>query len=351
MLKKVLVRKLNQLLLHTLFWAAVLLFYTSFFGVGTSDFGYVLSFSLFLMPITIATTYVFIYKIIPDYLVPKRYWLFAFYSTCAVIISAYLIVVSVFFALVYLSNFQYSDMIPISKSLLFVSISVYLVVITVSAFKLLKFNFDQRKRTEELESVVLETKLKLKEQELSYLKMQIHPHFLFNTLNTLYGFALKKADSTPEMILKLSNLLDYILYKVDQPFVLLKEEVSHIRDYIELEKMRFNDTLNVEFEMGDAPETLQVPPMLLIPFVENSFKHGALRANKLSIKMKLICDAQFIHFYLENSVKESVPSAGGIGLENIKKRLDLLYKDNYDLDIEKSDELFKVNLRLAIDNK
>ena len=128
-----------------------------------------------------------------------------------------------------------------------------------------------------LENKILETQLKLKEQQLNYLKMQIHPHFLFNTLNTMYGFALKKADDTPEMILKLSNLLDYLLYKVDKPFVLLADDIDHIKDYIELEKMRFNETLKIHFSTQNISENIKIAPMLLLPFIENSFKHGAIK--------------------------------------------------------------------------
>ena len=232
MLQKLILNTSIRILLHTLFWCVILLFYTYFFGFNSDDFSYVLKFSMFLMPITIATTYVLIYKIIPDYLITKRYVLFTIYSLYTFIISAYLIVISVLFGLVYLSNFEYTNMAPISRSLLFVAIAVYLVVIIASSFKLLKLNLKHTEATKKLETKILETQLKLKEQELNYLKMQIHPHFLFNTLNTLYGFALKKADETPEMILKLSNLLDYLLYQVDKPFVALTDEIHHINDYI-----------------------------------------------------------------------------------------------------------------------
>ncbi|MGB5417482.1 sensor histidine kinase [Algibacter sp.] len=324
----------------------MLLFYTYFFGVDSNDFGYVLSFSLFLMPITIATTYVFIYKIIPEYLITKRYFLFALYSFYAVIISAYLIVLSVFYGLVYLSNFEYSNMAPISKSLLFVAIGVYLVVIMVSAFKLLKLNVKHTEETKILETKILETQLKLKEQELNYLKMQIHPHFLFNTLNTMYGFALKKADETPEMILKLSNLLDYLLYQVDKPFVSLSNEINHINDYIELEKMRFNDTLQIDFNTENILDDIKIAPMLLLPFVENSFKHGSLKKGILKVDINLYCENKSIYFNIENTNNTNQISEKGIGLENIKKRLDLLYKDKYNLKIINENGLFKVHLKL-----
>lgn len=347
-MKKFILNKITQFILHALFWCAVLFFYTYFFGFDSHDFSYVFSFSLFLMPITIATTYVAIYKLIPDYLIKKRYARFILYSFFTLVISAFLIIVSVFYGLIYLSNFQYADMAPISRSLLFVATAVYLVVIIVSAFKLLKLNLKHSEETKKLQTKILKTQLKLKEQELNYLKMQIHPHFLFNTLNTMYGFALKKADETPEMILKLSNLLDYLLYQVDKPFVLLKEEINHINDYIELEKMRFNDTLNISFITNNISEDLKIAPMLLLPFIENSFKHGTIKHRQLNININLRCDGQTIHFDIENTSSKTETTSKGIGLENIKKRLDLLYNNDYTLKVEDENNIFKVTLKLNL---
>ncbi|UZO82707.1 histidine kinase [Aquimarina sp. ERC-38] len=346
--QKFLLKKLIQGVLHTIFWCTVLLFYTYFFGVESNNFDYVLSFSLFLMPITIATTYVSIYKLIPDYLIKKRYFYFTLYCVYTFIISTYLIVVSVFFGLVYLSNFKYLKMAPISRNMVFVAVSVYLIVIMVSAFKLLKLNLKHSEETKQLENKILETQLQLKEQELNYLKMQIHPHFLFNTLNTLYGFALKKADETPEMILRLSNLLDYLLYQVDKPFVSIQEEINHIEDYLKLEKLRFNDSLSISFNTYHPSEDLKIAPMLLLPFVENSFKHGTLHQGQLKIKIDLKCENQNIWFYVENTTSRSEPSPKGIGLDNIKKRLDLLYPNNYTLDIKNEGNFFKVALQLRL---
>ncbi|MDO5980977.1 sensor histidine kinase [Flavivirga spongiicola] len=344
--KQFFLKKTGQLLLHIIFWCGVLFFYTYFFGFDSLDFSYVLSFSLFLMPITIATTYVFIYKLIPSYLIKKRYFLFGLYSLYTVIISSYLIIISVFYGLIYLSHFQYADMAPISRNLLFVAIAVYLVVIVVSGFKLLKLNLKHIEQTNKLENKILETQLKLKEQQLNYLKMQIHPHFLFNTLNTMYGFALKKADDTPEMILKLSNLLDYLLYKVDKPFVLLTDDIDHIKDYIELEKMRFNETLNIHFSTQNISENIKIAPMLLLPFIENSFKHGTIKNGLLSIKINITYRNKSIYFNIENTSTQSETYKNGIGLENMQKRLDLLYKNNYTLNITKDSHFFKVNLIL-----
>jgi len=235
---------------------------------------------------------------------------------------------------------------PLSRNLFFVMMAVYLVTIIVSAFKLLKLNLKHTEETKKLETKILETQLKLKDQELNYLKMQIHPHFLFNTLNTMYGFALKKADETPEMILKLSNLLDYLLYQVDKPFVLLTEEINHIKDYIELEKMRFNKNLDINFNCEKIIDTNKIAPMLLLPFIENSFKHGSLKDSILTIDIDLTCTKETIFFSIENTNSKNEKINKGIGLQNIQKRLDLLYKNKYDLEITNSENVFKISLIL-----
>lgn len=334
------------MLTHLVFWSLVLLFFTNFFSSKEESFEDTLLFSVFLMPVTIAATYVSIYKLIPEYLILKKYGLFVLYSAYTLIISGYLIMMSIFFSLIYLAQFEYDNMNPITKNIISVASGVYLVVILVSAFKLLKLNLKHSEQTKKLETKILETQLKLKEQELNYLKMQIHPHFLFNTLNTMYGFALKKADETPEMILKLSNLLDYLLYQVDKPFVLLTEEIEHIEDYIALENMRFHDTLNVSLNAHTISPDAKLAPMLLLPFVENSFKHGSLKNGKLNIEIRIETTDKTIHFSIENTSMSSKNTNSGIGLQNIQKRLDLLYKKQYDLNISNTDDTFKVNLTL-----
>lgn len=337
---------LGRAALHLLFWCGVLFFYSYLFAVGSSNYNDILAFSFFLMPITIATTYVSIYKLIPQYFMTKQYFRFALYSIYTLIISSYLVIVSIFFSLIHLSGFEYSQMNPATKNILFILTAVYLVVFIVSAFKLLKLNLKQSSTTRELENKILETQLKLKEQELNYLKMQIHPHFLFNTLNTMYGFALKKAEETPEMILKLSNLLDYLLYQVDKPFVSLEEEVNHIKDYISLEEMRFNNKLDISISENHESINSKIAPMILLPFVENSFKHGSIKDGKLKVNITINSTSETIKFIIENNSKTEANSNHGIGLDNIKKRLELLYKNQYYLDINTEDNTFKVELNL-----
>ena len=345
--KKHILKKTKQILFHFIFWCAVLFFYRHFFGFESDDSNFIWNYSLFLMPITIATTYVSIYKLIPDYLVTKRYLRFGIYSFYTFVISTYLILVSIFFGLIFLSQFEYKNMPPISRNIFFVMVAVYTIVLIVSAFKLLKLNLKHTEDTKQLETKILDTQLKLKEQELNYLKMQIHPHFLFNTLNTLYGFALKKADETPEMILKLSNLLDYLLYQADKPLVLLSEEINHINDYIDLERMRFNDKLQVTFNYNEASQNTSIATMLLIPFIENSFKHGYIANGILKINIELFNTKKGLTFLVRNSHKKTEKSKNGIGLINIKKRLDLLHANQYELNITETNSHYEVHLTLS----
>jgi len=144
----------------------------------------------------------------------------------------------------------------------------------------------------------------------------------------------------------LSNLLDYILYQVNKPKVSLKEEVLHIKEYIELEKIRFKDTLRVLFVSGEIDEKIQIAPMLLIPFVENAFKHGSLQEGFLRIEIKVEVVNNKLDFQIRNTFQEEEMQneKAGIGLVNIRKRLELHYQNNYELKTVKENNWFSVHL-------
>ena len=301
-----------------------------------------------LLPITMVTTYIVVYYLIPRYLLIKKYKKFTLYSFYTLVFSTYLILMVIFSSYVFLSNFEKKSMPPMSRNYVFILILVYLIVFIVSFISLLNHNFKTQSYTNELQNKLLETQLQIKDQELQYLKKQLHPHFLFNTLNTIYGFALKQSKDTPEIILKLSNLLDYILYQVKKPLVGLYKEVSHIKEYIDLEKIRFQDSLKVEFMSNEIDPDIQVAPMLLIPFVENAFKHGAIIEGFLKVKLELKVEGRALEFKIENTINPNSKAEmnKGIGLENIKKRLDILYKDMYLLDIKSEENWYKVLLKI-----
>ena len=338
--------KIKFIPLHLLFWIGVWFFFVYFFSYNSNNTNYITWFSSFLLPITMVTTYFVIYYLIPKYLLTKKYNFFILYSIYTLIFSAYFIIMATLMSFIFLSDMEFKKMPPMSRNYIFVLILVYLVVFIVSFISLLSHNFKTIAENKELQNKILATQLEIKSQELNYLKKQIHPHFLFNTLNTIYGFALKQSKDTPEIILKLSNLLDYILYQVNKPQASLEEEILHIKEYIDLEKIRFQDTLKVSFESSEISSEKQIAPMLLIPFVENAFKHGNLINGFLQIKIKLNLIGDELHFEIQNTfLKDNTQTIKeGLGLINIKKRLDLLYKNNHQLNIEQSNQFYKVNL-------
>jgi len=324
-------RSLPTVLLHILFWAAVWFLFFYFFNYNSTDRGYVIWFSSLLLPLTAAISYFSVYYLIPQFLFSKAYGRFLLYSFYMLSASAYFIVLMIYGVLIFYKKFDASQIPPKVKNFFTILILVYLVVGGVSFIAILNRSFDIEKRNKDLRNKMLDAQLKMKEQELLYLKKQIHPHFLFNTINTIYGFALKKSSRTPDIILKLSNLLDYILYRVDQPWVPLTEEVLHIREYIELEQIRFHDTLKVTMDQSEIDKAIEVAPMLLIPLVENAFKHGGFHDGLMTIQIHIKSNKEELYFFIENTIRqaENENSGKGIGLENLRKRLDLVYGEDY----------------------
>lgn len=351
-------RSARAIPLHIIFWTGIWFLYFYFFNYNSPDRGYVIWFSSLLLPLTMAITYFSIYFLLPRYLFTKDYGRLLLYSFYTLAASAYFIVLIIYGVLVFYKKFDAALIPPMVKNFFFIMILVYMVVILVSFISILNRSFEIEKKNRDLMNKMLTTQLQLKEQELTYLKKQIHPHFLFNTLNTIYGLALKKSARTPDVILRLSNLLDYILYQVDKPGVSLKEEVLHIKEYIELERIRFRETLDVEFLSSEIDERIRIAPMLLIPFVENAFKHGALQDGKLRIRIAIEANLQVLKFTIENTSHpaEELSGENGMGLENLEKRLKLHYSGDYQLEYGYSEGWHRAaltinNLQLINENR
>lgn len=192
------------------------------------------------------------------------------------------------------------------------------------------------------------------QSELKFLKNQINPHFLFNTLNNIYSLALIKSDLAPEVILKLSEILRYMLYECNEPKVKLVNEISYIKNYMDLEKLRQKDDVMMEFTTeGEIGEQL-ISPMLFTPFLENAFKHGINKVLKdACVKVHLKVDSDHLYFRVQNTKPEFEPDnitkrQGGIGLANVRKRLELLYPGNYSLDIQNTLTKYIIELNLNL---
>lgn len=346
--KKMYLKIFKGFVTHLSFWMLVWFFFRTFFSVGSSNQQFIFWFSVLLSVISIIASYVFIYNLIPNYLLKRKYSEFALYTVYASVFVTCGVFMTVAFGFVFYFNLEYQRMPALTKSSSVILVCVMLIITLASVIKILSHNYKSLEENKTLENKILQTQLQLKDQELRFLKMQIHPHFLFNSLNTIYGFALKKKEEAPEMILQLSNLLDYILYQVNKPTVNLEDEVFHLQDYISLEEMRFNDTLEVNFKKGNLDKTIQIAPMLLIPFLENSFKHGKILDGKLQVNLELSVDEHLLFFRIENTADNSKDTRAGIGLENIKKRLEVLYPNAYELEIINGQNLYRVALKINL---
>lgn len=195
------------------------------------------------------------------------------------------------------------------------------------------------------------------ESELKFLKSQINPHFLFNTLNSLYAHTLKKSDNAPEIVLKLSEAMRYMLYECNVSEIALSKEVNYLKNYLELEKLRHADDVQISFDVHGEIDEQMISPLLFIPFIENAFKHGLSSGRKENyVHVDLYVDGRDVKLIVLNPVcprdeqSDQPVNSGGFGLENIRKRLKLIYPDSHNLKIIQTNEFYKVILDLKIKN-
>ena len=188
--------------------------------------------------------------------------------------------------------------------------------------------------------------------ELQLLKAQIQPHFLFNTLNNIYFFTLTSPQRAPEMLIKLTDMLRYIINECGQPFVPLEKEIKMIEDYMALEKIRYGDRLKMDLEIKGDYSNKMISPLLLIPLVENSFKHGASKMLEHPwVNLNITISGQYLLFLLSNSRPDVIiqaPHSGHIGLSNVQQRLQLLYPAAHELSIVNGVSSFEIFMKISL---
>jgi two-component system, LytTR family, sensor kinase len=214
---------------------------------------------------------------------------------------------------------------------------------SISAKVLLRFIDDEKKRDEIMKERIA--------TELLYLKQQINPHFLFNTLNNIYSLSIKNPEITPSAILKVSSILRYTLYKSDNSLALLRDEIEIINAYIDFQKMRSKNNLPISFELNGEEDDYMIEPFILLPIIENAFKYGMANINESFISIQLTIDNSMLFFSVSNKktvLQESDPEHSGIGLKNIKRRLDLVYPDCHVFKTEDKEDTFGVYVELPL---
>lgn len=221
----------------------------------------------------------------------------------------------------------------------------FFIIIASAAFRMIRDRMEENQRAREKETESLKT-------ELAFLRSQVSPHFMFNVLNNMVALARKKSDALEPSLIKLSSLLRYMLYETHTDKVLLEKEVEYLQSYIELQRQRFGKKVQINICFRDIAPGYTIEPMLLIPFVENAFKHGTGLIPDAQIDIKLGVQQGQLDFSVSNRYSEAgndvKDKTAGIGLNNVKRRLNLSYGGNHTLLIDKKDGTFTVSLQLKL---
>ncbi len=221
----------------------------------------------------------------------------------------------------------------------------YLFIIAIGiSYRFLADNMKEQEAKKEEENERLKS-------ELSFLRSQISPHFMFNVLNSIVSLSRRKPDNVEPVVIKLSELMRYMIYETSDAKVAILKEANYLESYIELQRLRFGNDIEIEFKNEISGSSGTIEPMLLIPFVENAFKHGVGMMEKPTISIQLIDNAQYLHFVVKNKIgphsTEKKDESSGIGLTNVRRRLELLYPESHKLVITEKDHTYLVDLMIT----
>ncbi len=332
----------NEKVQYFLFWSVLYLILVSLdskelgmlFTLGTSF----VTVGFFIVMVYINAAYLF-----PQYVKNKS----LFWHVVSLIVSAIILtpIKSFIFYFIYFEHPEKRDFILSNQYFFF--LSFFFMGAGSTIFYIMREWLKSQHERSELQNKTLQS-------ELNFLKSQINPHFLFNTLNNLYALTLKKSDLAPEIVLKLSEMMRYMLYECNESQVYLRKEINCMKNYLELEKLRQGKKFEIIFELEGEVQNQKIAPLLFIPFLENSFKHGL--SNQLGdgyVHIKMLVQQDVVETYIENSKPPTMPSktgpkSGGIGLVNVKRRLDLLYPNAHELEINNHPNTYSVYLKIML---
>lgn len=335
--------KFRQILLHIVIWTSLVVMFMFIGSSGkTPSYSSLVIFGYFGI-VNIAVFYTNYLLILPTFLNRKRYVWCAITITLLVILSTFIKcgLAYYFYNIVMIRNQgkYVLDFWEYFSSAFFVS-CVFIFLSTILKFIIDWFMNEKIKTNLENEKLI---------SELAFLKSQINPHFLFNSLNNIYSLAYQKSEKTPEAVMKLSEIMRYMLYESNEATVKLDDEIRYVENYIELQKLRFKDKAYIRFEIDGDTTDKKITPLVLISFVENAFKHGVATDKDNPITIVLNITAKKLFFQVANrKSNQNKDETGGIGLQNVKRRLDLLYKGQYRLHIEDNESMYNCELYLDL---
>ena len=320
---------------HALFWVGYYLFAVSIsLTIHRIYEGRFYLELLTLVPPDMALVYLNLYVLVPKFLLKKKFIFYVTTVACAIFAFASLTIwMHKLYAQTGTAAFAGADFNLPNYAGQFLN-SIYLLGLTMG----IKYVKDWMLQEKQLVAT-----------ELDFLKSQIHPHFFFNTLNNLYSLTVQKSDLAPDVVLKLSELMNFMLYESGAPTVPLDKEIGNLENYIAIEKLRYGNRISLVFEKEGDTGSVHIPPLLLMPFVENSFKHGAKHSlQAIRIEMKLNVSPGQLRFEVSNPAPPPRQGTNGIGLKNVGRRLDLLYGKKYTLDLTQEDNVFSAHLKIPV---
>ena len=344
-------RQLSRAGSHILFWILYFVFIlmqVTYFKDNTNYESAIVSLSITL-PIDILASYFTVYFLLPKLLFTKKYLSFALVFTLSalmfILMQRLIMFVTVYpwyypAKLVKITFFKFNYF--------YTLFNIYSIVGLFMAIKLLKYWYQNQ-------NIRLELERENKNSEIALLRNQVNPHFLFNTLNNIDTLIMKDQEQASDAVMKLSEIMRYMLYGSDTEYVPISKEIDYLKSYISLQKIRFKNPDFAKFEIKGNQKNKLIAPMLLIPFVENAFKHGAKDIQSKAVSIILTTNADFIQLEVMNNINksdlQSKDATSGIGLSNVRRRLELIYKNQYDLDVSIKNDKFIVKLKLNFSDK
>lgn len=330
---------------HLYFWIIYFLFNVIRWGSYFNDYWYSLKSNLVEFPLHIVLVYINIYYLVPKFIFKKKYVYYVIFL-CISLEVHYVLRSGLNLLLVTediwpevegrLAPFGFNHIVAVTIG------ELYVIGLTSAIKYTVDFLIVQNKNRH-LNELQYKT-------ELKYLKAQIQPHFFFNTLNSLYALTIKKSDLAPNLVLKLSNFMRYVIYDTSKKKLPLLQEIDHIDNYIELEKMRYGDRVLSSVDINGNIDDVKVVPMLFLPFIENAFKHGLKNNDKMELLISFERIEDELIFISKNNYefKSKTKRLNGIGIKNVKRRLEILYQKNYTLNIAQKNNEYSILLKIPI---
>jgi sensor histidine kinase YesM len=318
--------------IQIIFWAGLLVAFISFASAYTLPRAVILWHAISEVGCQVLFTYFNIYVLMPRFFKNRKYVLY-FSIVMLALVSLVLIRAEMLHFLTKENkmnfSFYYGAIIPLA-GFFFMS----------STFWITTGWFESRRKEVELTNSQLDT-------ELKFLKLQLNPHFLFNTLNNIYSLTLLKNDRAPDAVMKLSEMMRHMIYDSQDKFISLTKEVDFIENFIDLQKIKAPNPPMIKFTKDGIRDNYRIAPLIFLAFLENSFKHGPQGAIEIELSVK----DSMLHFMITNEIpkyKSTQSEKSGVGLANVKKRLELIYPNKHELRMNSHDQIFRVNLSINV---